>query len=64
MLPGGYTCLNTWLAKQDEHEIEVPSGVVKIVFDNEQVVGKRYTVKSTSKNDPINVVTSHIIHIN
>ena len=39
MPSGGYTYLKSWLSNQAEQEIRVPDGVVKIVFDNEQVVG-------------------------
>lgn len=57
---GGYTFLKNWLANQAKDELKVPIGIVKIVFDNEQVVGKEYTVKSDSNVVPMSVVTSHI----
>ena len=36
------------------------SGAVKIVFDNEQVIGKIYTVKSSRNTAPLSVITSHV----
>ena len=57
---GCYTCLKNWLANKAKDELKVPNGIVKIVFDNEQVVGKKYTVKSDSNVVPMGVVTSHI----
>ena len=37
----------------------MPECVVRIVFNNEQVIGKRYSVKVTLKNVSTNVITSH-----
>ena len=37
----------------------MPEGVVRIVFDNEQVIGKRYSVKVNMRNVPTSVITSH-----
>ena len=42
------------------NEIEFPPGVVRTVFDNEQVVGKRYHVKADQSTIPSSVVSSSI----
>ena len=36
-----------------------PGGVVRCVFDNEQVIGKRYSVKAAKSAAPVSVITSH-----
>ena len=51
--------MTKWLSEQAGSEIKVPNGLVKIVFDNEQVVRKRYTVKAKCNNVPIRMITSH-----
>ena len=56
---GSYTYLKNWLSKQAGEELKVPNGIVRIVFDNEQVVGKRYVVKADCNTVPISVITSH-----
>lgn len=38
---------------------EVPTGIVRSVFDNEQVIGKTYKVRAENKV-PMSIVTSHI----
>lgn len=52
------TYLKNWLSEQAGDELSVPDGVVIIVFDNEQVVGKRYTVKADCNTVPLSVITS------
>ena len=42
------------------NEIEFPPGVVRTVFDDEQVVGKRYCVKADQSTVPSSVVSSSI----
>ena len=56
---GSYTYLKNWLCDQAGEELRVPEGVVRIVFDNEQVIGKRYSVKVNVRNVPTTVITSH-----
>ena len=60
MSSGAYTYLKSWLSSQAKEEIKVSRGAVKIVFDNEQVIGKRYTVKSSRNAVPLSVITSHV----
>ena len=56
---GSYTYLKNWLTEHSGQELTVPDGVVKVVFDNEQVVGKRYTVKAdVNTSVPVSVITS------
>ena len=38
--------LKDWLLENALDEIEFPKGLVRAVFENEQVVGKRYSVKA------------------
>ena len=56
---GSYTYLKNWLCDQAGEELTVPEGVVRIAFDNEQVIGKRCSVKVKVKNIQISVITSH-----
>ena len=56
---GSYTYLKNWLCDQAGEELTVPKGVVRIVFDIEQVIGKRYSVKVNIRNVPTSVITSH-----
>lgn len=59
MSAGSYTYLKNWLSEKAGDELPVPHGVVRIVFDNDQVVGKRYTVKADCNTVPLSVITSH-----
>ena len=54
-----YSTIRDWLANQATSPPEFPSGDVVVAFDNDQVVGKTYTIKVNSKA-PTNVVTSVI----
>ncbi len=36
---GTYSYLTNWLSEQSKDELEFPEGVVRCLFDNEQVVG-------------------------
>ena len=54
-----YSYLSNWLSEQSKDELEFPEGVVRCLFDNEQVVGKRYSVKSDQNTVPMSVITSH-----
>ena len=60
MASGAYIYLKSSLSSQAKEEIKVPRGAVKIVFDNEQVIGKRYTVKSSRNAVPRSVMTNHV----
>ena len=55
---GSHTFLSTWLNKAAESEIKFPNGIVRVVFDNEQVIGKRYRVKADQALVPASVITS------
>ena len=54
-----YFYLTNWLSEQSKDEVEFPQGVVHCLFDNEKVVGKRYSVKSYQNTVPMSVITSH-----
>ena len=56
---GSYTFVCNWLSDNAKKQILFPEGTVRVVFDNEQVVGKRYVVSLENPNVPISVVTSH-----
>ena len=56
---GSYTFVCNWLSDNAKNQILFPEGTVRVVFDNEQVVGKRYVVSLENPNVPISVVTSH-----
>ena len=56
---GAQTFLNNWLKDAASKPITVPPGLIRIVFDNEQVIGKRYRVKAKQMNVPMSVITSH-----
>ena len=56
---GSYTYLKNWLCDQAGEELTVSEDVARIVFDNEQVIGKRYSVKANVRNVPTSVITSH-----
>ena len=49
---GLHTYITSWLNKLVANEIEFPPGAVQTVFDNEQVVGKRYHVKANQSTVP------------
>ena len=56
---GSHTYLKNWLCDQAGEELTVSEDVARIVFDNEQVIGKRYSVKANVRNVPTSVITSH-----
>ena len=56
---GSYSFLSKWLSEQAKNELQFPEGIVRVVFDNEQVIGKRYTVKADKNMVPMSVITSH-----
>jgi len=56
---GSYDYMAKWMSAQALDPIDVPMGVVRSVFDNEQVIGKTYKVRAENKV-PMSVVTSHI----
>ena len=56
---GSYTFITNWLSQNAKTEITFPERTVRVVFDNEQVVGKRYTVNVENFGVPISVITSH-----
>lgn len=55
---GSYSYLCDWLSEHAKEEIEFPNGLVRVIFDNEQVVGKRYRVRANLNNVPCSVITS------
>ena len=55
---GSYSFISKWLTEQGKKEITFPQGTVRVVFDNEQVVGKRYTI-CFDNSVPSSIVTSH-----
>ena len=59
-MPGGsYTFIKSALEKNAKEELTIPNGTIRVVFDNEQVVGKKYTVSVDNPTVPISVITSH-----
>jgi hypothetical protein len=52
---GSYNYMAKWMSEQALDPIDVPMGVARSVFDNDQVIGKTYKVRV-----PMSVVTSHI----
>ena len=44
--------------KAAESEIKSPKGIVRVVFNNKQVIGKRYRVKADQASVPAGVITS------
>ena len=59
MPSGGETPVTKWLNKATSTEIPFPPGIiVRVVFDNEQVIGKHYRVKATQSSVPSSVVKS------
>ena len=58
--PGGsQTYILQWLNAQAGHEAPVHPGLVRALMDNEQIVGKSYSVK-TKKNAIVSVIVSVI----
>ena len=55
---GSYTFITNWLSQNAKIEITFPERTVRVVFDNEQAVGKRYTVNVENFGVPISVITS------
>ena len=53
-----HTSFSTCLNNARESEIKFPNGIVRIVFDNEQVIGKRYLVKADEALVPASCITS------
>jgi hypothetical protein len=56
---GSEKTISRWMTQQADSEVKYPEGLVRSVFDNEQVVGKTYRVKSDNKL-PASVITSHL----
>ena len=56
---GSYAFVCNWLNDNAKNQISFLEGTARVVFDNEQAVGKRYVVNLENPNVPINVVTSH-----
>ena len=58
--PGAtYDHISKWMTEQALTDIEFPSGIVRAVFDNEQVIGKTHQVRANNKV-PSSIGTSHI----
>ena len=55
---GSKTYLTNWLTKNAENEIPFPEGLIKVVFDNEQVIGKNYKAKVSGNLVKSSVITS------
>ena len=53
-----HTYLTSWLNSSASSEIEFPEGIVRVVFDNEQIIGKRYRVKTNQSAVPASVISS------
>ena len=60
---GSYTYMGKSLENHSQNEIEFPSGLVRVVFDNVQKVGKRYTVRADNSSVPLSVVTSMLTFV-
>ena len=59
-MPGGsYAFMKSALEKNAEEELAVLSGIIRVVFDNEQILEKRYTINVDNPRVPISVITSH-----
>lgn len=56
---GSEKTISRWMTQQADTPVKYPEGLVRSVFDNEQVVGKTYRVKSDNKL-PTSVITSHL----
>ena len=46
---GSPTYLTSWLNSSASSAIEFPEGIVQVVFDNEQIIGKQYKLKQISQ---------------
>ena len=58
---GSHTYLTSWLNSSASSEIEFPEGIERVVFDNEQIIGKRYRVKTNQSTVPASAYqTVHI----
>ena len=57
---GSYTYLSSWLNSATSKPIQFPQGLIRVVFDNEKVIGKRYQVKANQQSVPSRVITSNI----
>ena len=53
-----HTYLTSWLNSSASSEIEFPEGIERVVFDNEQIIGKRYRVKTNQSAVPASVISS------
>ena len=59
-LPSGIiTTIRKFLEDSSSEPIPFPPGCVRVVFDNEQTIGKRYRIHVSSPNVPLPVITSH-----
>eukprot|EP00794_Sanderia_malayensis_P018435 gene18435-20284_t len=54
---GSYSFLQKWIFSQAVAPSDFPEGLVKCVFDNEQVIGKTRSIKTENKV-PLSVITS------
>ena len=59
-LPGLILILPSWLNKAASAKIEFPPRTVRVVFNTEQVIGKRYRVKTNQSSVPTSAITSAI----
>ena len=57
---GSYTHLSSWLNNAASKPIEFPQGLIRVIFDNEQVIGKRYRVKVNQHLVPSSIIASNI----
>ena len=56
---GSNSYLSSWLSEQAQDPVECPKGLIKAVFDNNQIIGKTYLI--TGDNTvPTSVMTSNI----
>ena len=58
--PDRITYLTNWLTKNAENEIQFPEGLIKVLFDNEQAIGKNYKVKVNRNLVKSSVITSKV----
>ena len=56
---GSQDYISKWMYEQATSPPPVPTGIVRSVFDNEQVIGRTHRVKADNKV-PMSIVTSHI----
>ncbi|CAG2198284.1 unnamed protein product [Mytilus edulis] len=54
---GHYKTVTNWLKDQGSKPVQLPSNDLMNVFDNEQVVGKTYSIKPSNKV-PVSVITN------